>query len=175
MSLFETKVNVDPARVPPGQQPTVKFPVLTYGDVPSIDTKDWKFEVWGLVDEPVSFSWDEFQKLPQSTLKADFHCVTGWSRFGDLWEGVLFRDLAKVLKSKPEAKYLIQHSYGGYTTNLPLDVMLNEDVMFVHAFNGEALPFAPNLQQDRTCAPNGRAKNGATDQEGELTDPTVPV
>ena len=71
---------------------------MTYGDVPSIDTKEWRLEVWGLVEETVSFAWDEFFRLPQSTLKADFHCVTGWSRFDDVWEGVLFRDLAKSIK-----------------------------------------------------------------------------
>jgi hypothetical protein len=77
--------------------------------------------------------------LPQSSLKADFHCVTHWSRFGDVWEGVFFRDLMKQLHVKPEAKHVIQHAYGGYTTNLPLAWMLEEDVMLVHRMNGAPL------------------------------------
>ena len=118
----------------------MKFPVLTYGDVPNIEKDAWRFDVWGLVDERISFSWEEFQRLPQSTLRADFHCVTRWSRFGDLWEGVFIRDLAKLLKIKPQAKYVMQHAYGGYTTNLPLQVMLEEEVMIVHTLNDSPLP-----------------------------------
>ncbi|HLF20062.1 MAG TPA: molybdopterin-dependent oxidoreductase, partial [Bacteroidota bacterium] len=77
------------AKLPPGQYKTEKFPVLTYGNVPAVSTKDWKFEVWGLV-EPRQWTWDEFMKLPQSKIQADFHCVTHWSRFGDVWSGVMF-------------------------------------------------------------------------------------
>jgi DMSO/TMAO reductase YedYZ molybdopterin-dependent catalytic subunit len=140
MPLFAEKVDVDQARVPPGQRATVKFPILTYGDIPKIETEDWKLEVWGLVEAPASFTWGEFLKLPQSNLKADFHCVTGWSRFDDLWEGVLFRDLAMFIKVKPEAGYVMQHSYGGCTTNLPLAVLMRDNAMFVHTLNGRPLP-----------------------------------
>jgi DMSO/TMAO reductase YedYZ molybdopterin-dependent catalytic subunit len=117
-----------------------KFPVLTYGDVPKVETSDWKLDVWGLVEEPVSFTWNEFMKLPQTRLKTDFHCVTAWSRFDDVWKGVLFKDFAGSLKIKPAAKFVMQHAYGGYATNLPLTVMLEEDVMFAHTLNGEPLP-----------------------------------
>lgn len=126
-------------KYPPGQYITKKFPVLTYGVTPNIVTSDWKLKVWGLVDEIVSFTWDEFMKLPQTQMKADFHCVTTWSRYDDTWEGVLFTDLFKALKIKPEATHVMQHAYGGYTTNLPLDWMLKEDVIFVHTVNGEPL------------------------------------
>lgn len=126
-------------KYPPGQYTTKKFPVLTYGVTPKIVTSDWIFKVWGLVDEIVSLTWDEFMKLPQTRMKADFHCVTTWSRYDDIWGGVLFTDLVKVLKIKPEAKHVMQHAYGGYTTNLPLEWMLKEDVIFVHTVNGEPL------------------------------------
>ena len=126
-------------KYPPGQYTTKKFPVLTYGVTPKILTSDWRFKVWGLVDQIVTFAWDDFMKLPQTLLKADFHCVTTWSRYGDTWGGVLFKDLMKVLKVKPEAKHVMQHAYGGYTTNLPLEWMLSEDVIFVHTVNGEPL------------------------------------
>jgi DMSO/TMAO reductase YedYZ molybdopterin-dependent catalytic subunit len=126
-------------KLPPGQTPTSKFPVLTYGETPMIAKDQWRFEVWGLVKK-MEWTWDEFMKLPTSKMRADFHCVTHWSRFDDEWEGVMFRDLLKVLEVKPEAKHVLQHAYGGYTTNLPLEWMMNEDVMLVHTWNGEALP-----------------------------------
>ena len=126
-------------RYPPGQYTTEKFPVLTYGVMPNISIMDWRLKVWGAVEEIVTFTWDEFMKLPQKKLKADFHCVTTWSRYDDEWEGVMFSDLLKVLKIKPEAKHVMQHAYGGYTTNLPLQWMLNEDVIFVHTMNGKPL------------------------------------
>jgi DMSO/TMAO reductase YedYZ molybdopterin-dependent catalytic subunit len=138
--LSTTGNRIDPRRIPPGQTIADKFPILTYGDVPMVQTSDWKLEVWGLVEEPVSFTWNEFMKLPQTRLEADFHCVTAWSRFDDVWEGVLFKDFAGSLKIKPAAKFVMQHAYGGYTTNLPLTVMLEEDAMFAHTLNGEPLP-----------------------------------
>ena len=106
-------------KLPTGQTGTDKFPVLTYGDVPQIDPASWRLRVFGLVDEH-EWTWDEFLQLPQTKLKADFHCVTHWSRFDDEWEGVLFRDLAARLRIQPVARHVLQHAYGGYTTNLPL-------------------------------------------------------
>ncbi|HXG37429.1 MAG TPA: sulfite oxidase-like oxidoreductase [Bacteroidota bacterium] len=126
-------------KLPPGQYGTEKFPVLTYGEVPMVSTKDWRFRVWGLVEEEREWTWEEFMQLPQSKLKADFHCVTHWSRFDDEWEGVLFRDFIKHVRLKPNAKFVLQHAYGGYTTNLPLQWMIDEDVMFAHTWNGQPL------------------------------------
>jgi DMSO/TMAO reductase YedYZ molybdopterin-dependent catalytic subunit len=146
VGLFDSAPNIvglnslGKPKLPPGQVATAKFPVLTYGDIPAIETKDWRFRVWGLVENEVEWTWEEFMKLPQTTIKADFHCVTHWSRFDDDWTGVLFRDLVNVIRPKPEVKYVLQHAYGDYTTNLPLDVMVNEDVLFAHTFNGKPLP-----------------------------------
>ena len=112
-------------KLPPGQTATAKFPVLTYGDVPKIPKEQLRFVVWGSVEEEKGWMWEEFMKLPQTTLRADFHCVTHWSRFDDEWRGVLFRDLVKHIKLKPDAKYVMQHAYGGYTTNLPLQWMMD--------------------------------------------------
>jgi len=144
MGLFEKKVPVEGVNVygnpklPPGQTATGKFPVLTYGPTPEFRRKEWALKVWGLV-EPMSWTWDEFMKLPQKKITADFHCVTHWSRFGDEWEGVFFRDLIKELQVQPGAAFVLQHAYGGYTTNLPLKWMVDEDVMFVHTVNGSPL------------------------------------
>jgi DMSO/TMAO reductase YedYZ molybdopterin-dependent catalytic subunit len=148
MSLFSTRKDFPTensygfAKLPPGQLHTEKFPVLTYGPVPTVDMAEWRFEISGLVNEPRVWTWEEFMKLPQTTIHADFHCVTHWSRFDDDWTGVLFRDFWEIIKDnvKPEAKFVMQHAYGGYTTNLPLQWMIEEDVLLAHTFNGEPLP-----------------------------------
>lgn len=129
-------------KLPPGQLHTDKFPVLTYGPEPTIDVKDWRFSITGAVDAPVEFTWEQLLALPQTRLKADFHCVTHWSRYDDIWEGVTFNNLWEHVKSHvaANATHVMQHAYGGYTTNLPIKVMLEEDVMFVHTLNGKPLP-----------------------------------
>jgi len=128
------------AKTPPGQVATAKFPVLTEGETPSVSTAEWRFHVWGEVEEERFWNWEEFMQLPQTTLRADFHCVTRWSRFDDDWTGVLFKDLAKSLRVKPAARFVMQYAYGGYTTNNALDAMMNEDFLFAHTFNGRPLP-----------------------------------
>jgi DMSO/TMAO reductase YedYZ molybdopterin-dependent catalytic subunit len=127
-------------KTPPGQVATVKFPVLTYGDTPNINTREWRFRVCGEVEDEIVWTWDEFMKLPHTTVRADFHCVTRWSRFDDDWTGVLFKDLVQFLKVKATAAFVMQHAYGGYTTNNSLEMMMNEDVIFAHTFNGQPLP-----------------------------------
>jgi DMSO/TMAO reductase YedYZ molybdopterin-dependent catalytic subunit len=127
-------------KLPPGQDPTEKFPVLTYGQTPRVSREEWRFVVWGLVEQEKDWLWNEFMALPQTKLRADFHCVTHWSRFDDEWEGVLFKDLIKHIQLKADAKYVMQHAYGGYTTNLPLHWMLEEDVLLAHTLNGQPLP-----------------------------------
>ncbi len=145
MGLFERRIHVEGTnafgkpKLPPGQEPTVKFPVLTYGETPEIPLVRWRLKVWGLVDER-EWTWEQFMELPQTKVRADFHCVTHWSRFDDEWEGILFRDLLATLRVKPEAKHVMQHAYGGYTTNLPLQWMIDEDVMLAHTLNGAPLP-----------------------------------
>ncbi|HEX9829305.1 MAG TPA: sulfite oxidase-like oxidoreductase [Bacteroidota bacterium] len=144
MSLFTKKQEIagvnsfGKKKLPQGQYSTDKFPVLTYGETPKISLEDWRFRVWGLVEEQ-EWTWEEFLKLPQSTIRADFHCVTHWSRFDDEWGGVLIRDFLKHIQLKPEAKHVLQHAYGGYTTNLPLQWMIDEDVLLAHTWNGEPL------------------------------------
>jgi DMSO/TMAO reductase YedYZ molybdopterin-dependent catalytic subunit len=144
MGLFEKRVAVSGKNVfgkpklPPGQEGTGKFPVLTYGSPQKISIVEWRLRAWGLVEEKI-WTWHELLKLPQTNLKADFHCVTHWSRFDDEWGGVMFKDLYATLAVRPGAKYVMQHAYGGYTTNLPLQWMLDEEVMLAHTFNGEPL------------------------------------
>lgn len=127
------------ARVPPGQRLTTGFPVLTYGQTPAIDLKSWRLRVSGLVEEEKAWTWEQFMALPQTELRCDIHCVTTWSKLDTTWLGVRFSDLVREIVVKAEARYVMQHAYGGYTTNLPLASMLEEDVLLGHTFDGRAL------------------------------------
>jgi len=126
-------------RVPPGQTLTDKFPVLSYGPPPPFDPKSWNFRVFGLVDEPLKLSYEQFRALPQSRQRSDFHCVTTWSRLDNAWEGIKVADLMKLVKLKPEARFVIVHCDGGYSTNLPLAEFLDDDVMLAHRHDGHDL------------------------------------
>ena len=136
-----TKINQDQKgfEPPPGQFVTEKFPVLTYGSIPKIDMDTWQFRVFGLVDEEVTLDWRKFNDVGKLTIDAEFHCVTQWSKLQNTWEGVPFNDLAKLVKPRPEAKFVMIHCYGGYTTNLPLDVVADDDVLFAYKHDGEPL------------------------------------
>ena len=124
---------------PPGQFVTDRFPVLTFGPTPRISLDDWQFKIFGLVDEEITLDWKQFNDLPQVTLDAEFHCVTQWSKLQNTWQGILFTDVMKLVKPNPEAKYVMAHCYGGYTTNVALDVLVDDDVMFAHSHDGAPL------------------------------------
>ncbi|MCA9045968.1 MAG: sulfite oxidase-like oxidoreductase, partial [Planctomycetaceae bacterium] len=127
-------------RIPAGQTRTRKWPVLHYGYVPTIDLDKWRFEVKGLVDNPLSFTWDEFQQLPRVKVFSDFHCVTRWSRLGNVWEGVSIRELMNRAGVQAEAKYVIAEGYdSGWTTNMPLADADAEDVLLADIHDGEPI------------------------------------
>jgi DMSO/TMAO reductase YedYZ molybdopterin-dependent catalytic subunit len=126
-------------RLPPGQSLTQKFPVLHYGAVPKIDTATWGLSVVGEVGKEMSWDWEEFKKLPTVQVKTDIHCVTGWSKFDTVWEGPLFRDFIELFGVKPTAKVVIAHAPNGFSTNLPLETMLEDDVLLAWKYNGEYL------------------------------------
>ncbi|MEW5985650.1 MAG: sulfite oxidase-like oxidoreductase [Chloroflexota bacterium] len=128
-------------RLPPGQSLTQKFPVLHYGPVPRFNPAAWNFRVFGLVDEEKAWNWQEFNQLPRTTVTMDIHCVTRWSKFDTTWEGVSLKTLIQegIITPKPEANYIIQHCENGFTTNLPLSVMLQDNVLLATHFNGEPL------------------------------------
>jgi DMSO/TMAO reductase YedYZ molybdopterin-dependent catalytic subunit len=126
-------------RTPPGQTLTEKWPVLHYGGVPPVDLATWQFRIFGLVEEERSFTWEEFNRLPRVTLTSDFHCVTGWSRLGNAWEGVPTREVLNLARVKPEARVVMVHGMNGYTTNLPLDEFLGEDCLFALKHDGKPL------------------------------------
>ncbi len=125
-------------RVPPGQFVTKKFPVLTYGSEPQIDLESWRLRIFGLVEPEVELDWDEFSHLEWQKVDADFHCVTQWSALDQTWEGVSLAQVLSLTSPSPEAQFVMVHCYGGYTTNLPLELALEEG-LFAHRHMGEPL------------------------------------
>ena len=142
MSERKLIVSVDTQRaerVPPGQAVTERWPVLHYGNIPHIDVSRWEFKIWGLVEKETRLSYEEFMALPRVEVLSDIHCVTGWSKLDNHWEGVssgVIRDLAKVL---PEAKFVIVQGAGDFTTNLTLDDFFEADVLFAVKHDGAVL------------------------------------
>ncbi|NJL87313.1 MAG: sulfite oxidase-like oxidoreductase [Leptolyngbyaceae cyanobacterium SM1_1_3] len=137
---FFTKPSPDLAdRVPPGQHLTNGFPVLTYGDIPKIDIQNWSFQVSGLA-QPQTFTWDDFMAMPQSEFTADFHCVTTWSKLDVKWRGVKVTDFMQHIEVDPKSAYILEHCYGGYTTNLPLKDFVRAENFFAHTLFDQLLP-----------------------------------
>jgi DMSO/TMAO reductase YedYZ molybdopterin-dependent catalytic subunit len=131
-------------RLPPGQSLTQKFPVLHYGPVPVFDPARWDFRIWGQVEEERTWSWEAFCRLPRSSLTMDIHCVTRWSKLDTTWEGVSLRRLVELgmVRLKPEAKFVLQHAEYGFTTNLPVDVVLADNFLLATHYDGQ--PISPN-------------------------------
>jgi len=125
--------------LPPGQSLTLKWPVLHYGSVPRFDPKTWDFRLYGLVEQPLRFTWDEFNRLPKIDLKSDFHCVTRWSRFDNHWSGVEFREILRRVQLKLGVAYVLVHGEQGYTANVPLADLDRENVLFATHHDGEPL------------------------------------
>ena len=126
-------------RVPPGQYVTEKWPVLHYGSVPRTDLQSWNFRVWGEVENPFSFTWDEFKQMPRKSVHTDIHCVTRWSRLDMDWDGVPIQHILERAKLKPSAHFVLAHSEQGYTANMPLDVLDDDDVMLADIADHEPL------------------------------------
>lgn len=126
-------------RVPPGQYVTPDFPVLSAGPTPQISLERWRFSIEGLVGEPVTWSWEEFQRLPRQEFVVDIHCVTKWSKLNTRWEGVSVDVLFETIQLDPRAQYVTVYSYGGYTTNLPLTDVINGQAFVADVYDGAPL------------------------------------
>jgi DMSO/TMAO reductase YedYZ molybdopterin-dependent catalytic subunit len=129
----------DPARLPPGQYLTDKWPVLHAGSVPDTDLATWDFMVWGEVEEPLTLDWQELKALPATEITIDIHCVTRWSRFDTSFEGVHWRELAELVKPKPSARYVVAHAEQGFTANVPLAALEDEHALIAYEADGEPL------------------------------------
>ncbi|MGH7660064.1 MAG: sulfite oxidase-like oxidoreductase [Vulcanimicrobiaceae bacterium] len=123
-------------RIPPGQTSTKGFPVLHVGDVPQIDLATWRLRIFGLVENSFELSWDELRAMPSKTWQGDIHCVTRWSKLDTTWRGVPFSEIVARAKPKSQVTHVIQHADNEYTANLPLEVMLDDDVMIAYEFDG---------------------------------------
>jgi DMSO/TMAO reductase YedYZ molybdopterin-dependent catalytic subunit len=126
-------------RLPPGQYLTEKWPVLHYGAVPRVDLAKWRLRVWGEVDNPFELTWDEFRALPRTQLHTDIHCVTRWSRLDIDFEGVAIQHVLQLARVRRSARFVLAHAEQGYTANLPLDVLDDDDVLLADTAEGEPL------------------------------------
>lgn len=136
----EERIKQD-GRLPPGQSLTLKFPVLHYGPVPTFNPAVWDFRVYGEVEKEVRLTWDQFNQLPRTKIKMDIHCVTKWSKFDTYWEGVSLKTLVDegLVKLKPSANFVMQHAEYGFTVNLPVNVMLQQNFLLATHFDNKPI------------------------------------
>jgi DMSO/TMAO reductase YedYZ molybdopterin-dependent catalytic subunit len=146
MALFRSKAEdkvrergYDPARLPPGQYLTDKWPVLHAGDVPDTDLATWDLRIFGEVESPATLTWEQLQALPTVEVTQDIHCVTRWSRFDASFRGVHWSELAKLVQPKPSARFAIAHAEQGFTSNVPLSYLEDEQALLVYEADGEPL------------------------------------
>jgi len=131
----------DPARLPPGQYLTEKWPVLHAGTVPDTDLAAWDFKVFGEVESPITLSWEELQALPATEVRIDIHCVTRWSRFDTGFRGVSWATLADLVKPKPSARYVVAHAEQDFTSNVPIAALEDEGALI--AYEADGAPLTP--------------------------------
>ena len=133
------KLGLDAGRIPPSQYVTARFPVLSYGPNPPYDLATWSLAVDGEVEQPFALRWEELLALPQQEVTVDIHCVTRWSKLDTTWRGVAVRDLLERARLQPTATHALVHADGGYTTNLPVEALLDDGVLVAHTYAGEPL------------------------------------
>ena len=132
-------LGIDPQRVPPGQSPTLKWPVLSLGATPRVTTEQWILSIDGAVREPYVLDWQAFNDAATGVWQGDIHCVTRWSKFDTRWRGASVRELIERAVPRPDATHLLAHCYGGYTTNMPLSDVLEHPALVAHEADGEPL------------------------------------
>jgi DMSO/TMAO reductase YedYZ molybdopterin-dependent catalytic subunit len=126
-------------RVPPGQTATARWPVLHYGAVPRVGLGSWRFRVFGRVARPVEWTYEQFAALPRVRSTGDIHCVTGWTRLDNVWDGVPYAEVRRRFEPLPDARFVMVHAAGGWTANLPLEDMEREGVLFATHHGGRPL------------------------------------
>jgi len=135
----DPRITQNPERLPPGQVLTEKWPVLHYGDIPRYDMAKWRLRVHGLVAREAVLTIDQVKALPNRTVHCDIHCVTTWSRLDNDFTGVAFSEVVTMVQPTPEAHFVIFHCNAGFTTSLPLEALLDDDVLIAWAHDGQAL------------------------------------
>jgi DMSO/TMAO reductase YedYZ molybdopterin-dependent catalytic subunit len=146
MPLFRSKAEAkvveagyDPARLPPGQYLTEKWPVLHAGSVPKVDLATWDLTVTGEVERDLTLTWEQLIELPSREVTVDIHCVTRWSRFDTTFKGVHWSEIAKLVSPKPSARFVIAHAEQGFTSNMPIDAIEDENALIAYEADGEPL------------------------------------
>ena len=134
-------------KLPVGQHEVKNWPVLDLGEQPQVSPEEWKLEVAGLVENPFTLTWDRFLALPQAEDVSDFHCVTTWSRYDNRWRGVRLKTIAELAVPREDARFVLCTGYDfapgtdiPYTTNIPLERAVDDDVLLVHTWEGQPLP-----------------------------------
>jgi DMSO/TMAO reductase YedYZ molybdopterin-dependent catalytic subunit len=134
-------------QLPVGQHEVGNWPVLDLGEQPDVDTRTWKLEVTGAVEHAFTLNWEQFLALPQVDDVSDFHCVTTWSRYDNHWRGVRFKTIAELAVPQERARFVsctgydfMPGTYIPYTTNIPLERAIEDDVLLVHTWEGQPLP-----------------------------------
>jgi DMSO/TMAO reductase YedYZ molybdopterin-dependent catalytic subunit len=130
--------DADASRIPPGQYVTSDFPVLSAGPTPHTPLEQWTFELRGLVDAPISWTWEELLDLPSETPHVDIHCVTKWTKLDTNWRGVSLDTLLEAVETS--AEYILAFCDGGYTTNLPLEDVTDGKAWIAFEYDGAPLP-----------------------------------
>jgi DMSO/TMAO reductase YedYZ molybdopterin-dependent catalytic subunit len=141
-SKAEAKVaeaGYDPARLPPGQYLTEKWPVLHAGSVPKVDLATWDLKISGEVERPLTLTWEQLLELPSREITVDIHCVTRWSRFDTSFKGVHWSELAKLVAPNPSARFVVAHAEQGFTSNIPLAALEDENALIAYEADGEPL------------------------------------
>jgi len=146
MPLFRSKAEAkvleagyDPARLPPGQYLTEKWPVLHAGSVPNVDLATWDLKISGEVERPLALTWEQLRELPSREVTVDIHCVTRWSRFDTTFKGVHWSELAKLVAPRPSARFVLAHAEQGFTSNVPLAAIEDEQALIAYEADGEPL------------------------------------
>jgi len=156
---------------PTGQYKTEKFPVLHYGSVPNTDLSKWDLRVFGEVDNPFTLTWDEFKALPRKQVTTDIHCVTRWTKLDTPWEGVPIQEILSRAQLRPTATHVLAHSEQGYTANLPLSVLDDDDVLLADTYDGR--PLDPEhgwpLRLFVRSATSGRVPSGSAGSSSSIT------
>lgn len=126
-------------RLPPGQHLTKDWPVLDLGVVPPVSRERWRLDVYGAIENPLFWTFAEFTAQKQAQFTSDIHCVTTWSRYDNQWEGLATRELLATCRPRDDARFVVLHSYDGYTTNLALEDFAAEDALLAHSWSGQPL------------------------------------
>ncbi|MEY9183288.1 DMSO/TMAO reductase YedYZ molybdopterin-dependent catalytic subunit [Bradyrhizobium sp. USDA 326] len=126
-------------RLPPGQHLTKDWPVLDLGVVPPVSRERWRLDVYGAIETPVFWTFDEFIAQKQARFTSDIHCVTTWSRYDNEWEGLATRELLAACQPREDARFVVLHSSDGYTTNLALEDFAAEDALLAHSWSSKPL------------------------------------